>query len=74
MFQLIIAFALITGANIIHHRIPKPVVEVSRQKAAFNFNNKIVYFNFGLKRFISSLFWVETAPETLSLFPQKLLK
>lgn len=60
MIQITMALIFIFCANLIHHQNAQPILEISKQESTLNLNNKIIHFNFGLKRFLSSLLWVET--------------
>lgn len=43
----------------------KPLIKISKQESALNINTKtLTHFNFGLKRLISSLLWVQTLIES----------
>lgn len=46
-------------------KIEKPLMFISKQDSSLNFNNNLyVYFNLGLKRFISSSIWISTILES----------
>lgn len=62
---LIIAGCLFVCAGIIHNRSSRPIIVLTKQDTAINFNQNILLFmNLGNKRLLADLFWIQTLLES----------
>lgn len=56
---------LLVVAGVINNQLSKPVIELSKQETALNFNkNLLVYGSAGNKRLLTDLLWVQTLIES----------
>lgn len=62
---LALGFTLFFISGIIHQNTDRPVLNVSKQDSALNFNNNLFYFfHAGNKRLIADLIWIQTLLES----------
>lgn len=62
---VIIATSFFIMAGLINRDNDKPIINISKQDSALNVNsNLITYFNFGNKRLLSDLLWIQTLLES----------
>lgn len=61
----ILGFSLLILAGILNSYISKPIIELSKQETALNFNkNLLIYGSAGNKRLLTDLLWVQTLIES----------
>ncbi len=62
---LVIAMIFFLIAGFINQKVPKPVIQLTKQDSALNLNrNLLLIFNLGNKRLISDVLWVQTLLES----------
>jgi hypothetical protein len=62
---LVIGIFLLLAAGIIHQKIQKPLIQISKQDTALNVNkNLLIFMSAGNRRLFSDLIWIQTLLES----------